>query len=491
MCRKSRAVNFENSVTVGSVYLNRATFNGAVLFINAQIGDFFVANNAQFNNEMQEANFNYMKIGEILYLNQASFSGPANFAYVNVGRNIEAAEAVFNSKDGAANFAEIKVENAVLFNKTIFAGPVSFRHALIHANLEIKDTQYTNASKQADFGNMKIGEIVFMDRAVFAGQANFNNLEVGEHLSANDAQFNNKKEPVNFANMRIGKSASFSQAVFHGPVYFDLSSIGMVLELKGVQIDNQEQGASFSKTSIKKEVNIEKAVISGLLNFETAEIDGALFIIDTQFTSQTSNVSFNFTNAKYALLNRVVFAGPVSFNSASIEHFNATDVTWAAGQDAVNFYGFKFRSIAIEKSSDGDQLGETLAFLDRSSAYDGQLYRDFEHMLRNNGRLEYADIAYARGKMRERDALDWWYWRWWWNLFLEYFVMYGIFPLRALLWLFLFVSLGNAVFRNKEKMTPVGEVSPRYNSFLYSLDLFIPFSNENYITIQFRSMQAR
>jgi len=184
---------------------------------------------------------------------------------------------------------------------------------------------------------------------------------------------------------------------------------------------------------------------------------------------------------KYVFLNRVVFAGPVSFNSAITEHFNATDVTWPLGQDMINLGGLRFKYIVIMKSNDNNQLSETLSFFDRSSPYDGQLYRDFEQMLRNSGRLEHADVAYAKGKIRERDVLDWWYsWRWGWNLFLEYFVMYGVYPLRALLWLLLFVALGHAVFRDAEKMLVVKEPSQRYNSFLYSLDLFIPFINLGY-----------
>jgi hypothetical protein len=79
--------------------------------------------------------------------------------------------------------------------------------------------------------------------------------------------------------------------------------------------------------------------------------------------------------------------------------------------------------------------------------------------------------------------VDWSHPRWWWNLFLDIFVLYGRDPLRVLLWFLLFVILGYFIFRKKEKMITVVETDRPYRPFLYSIDHFFPFINLGYAKV--------
>ena len=130
----------------------------------------------------------------------------------------------------------------------------------------------------------------------------------------------------------------------------------------------------------------------------------------------------------------------------------------------------------INAGTEKDTWQELLAWVD-GSKYSGQPYVQLEEFFRAAGYPERADTVFIARKQRERSEALEGLTAWWWNLFLDKFVGYGLKPERVLVLSVLVVLLGALPFRRREYMEPQKReyASRLYNPFWYSLDLFLPF----------------
>jgi hypothetical protein len=107
------------------VDFTKAVFEGPVDFIAAEIASNFEAQEAQFKDKKQRANFNNMKVGQIAFFTKAVFEGPVDFAGADIASDFEAQEAQFKSKTETAWLA-MKCGRKGIFTGASFAGTVSF-----------------------------------------------------------------------------------------------------------------------------------------------------------------------------------------------------------------------------------------------------------------------------------------------------------------------------------------------------------------------------
>lgn len=128
-------------------------------------------------------------------------------------------------------------------------------------------------------------------------------------------------------------------------------------------------------------------------------------------------------------------------------------------------------------------LNLTREFL-RHADFSEPLYTSYSQFLRSRGLIAAADDAQLAMHAHKRKA------RWheanslFGDLSAAMFVVidfaqliflgYGQSALPPLLWALVFVLIGTAVFRSKERMEVVGDHPPRFSPFWYSLELFLP-----------------
>lgn len=475
---------FENMYVGKTVYLGRTIFNGSANFTNVYSRNNFVIDHAQFTNSTREIVFSRLKVDEVLHLTESFFSGPVNLTYMNIGSFIEGTGTQFNSKDGIVNFGNTMAGHYIFFNKAEFAGPVDFRYVEIGQNFEAQDAQFTNPEQQPYFGYMKVEANLLIDRIVFSGSVNLGNVQIAESLSATEAQFNSSKYPVSLNDLRV-KNVLLSGAVFVGPVNFSYSEIEINLNMNKAQFKNPQAKVDFTELTVGKSIFMADAIVDGAVAFDYIDVGSVMDLSNSRFNnSKEQTVSLASMNVKgHIFLNRTVFNGPVSFSRTAIDGLYATDVTWpAVERGTVNVTGMTYQEIDMRDSKENPVSFISLL---EQSPFDVDSYQRLENYYRNLGHTETADYVYVRSQQRERTdgGMRWYYWRWWSNLFLDFFVLYGRDPLRVFLWCLLFVILGYFVFRNKEKMIMVAETDRPYRPFLYSLDLFLPFVDLGYAKV--------
>ena len=160
---KEQAANFD-SIKVGhSAILKHAVFEGPVNFVLACITNNLDADGVQFKNKQMAANFNAVRVGQSIFCRNAIFEGPVNFALASIGTNFYANAAEFRKKEldappevrvpptPAADFNSMKVGEMLLLKDAIFKGTTSFNGVKVSSasfeNAEFEgplDVRYAN-----------------------------------------------------------------------------------------------------------------------------------------------------------------------------------------------------------------------------------------------------------------------------------------------------------------------------------------------------------
>jgi hypothetical protein len=452
------AANFNSMKVGGSAFFNRAVFVGPVDFALVDIEVNFQADEAQFTHPEQEASFSGMKVGGSAFFNRAVFAGPVNFVLADVTVSFMADEARFTHPEHTVNFNSMKVGHTAFFRQAVFAGPVDFALADITVSFVADAARFTHPQQEVTFNGMRVGHTAFFRKAVFAGPVDFALADVGVNFQADEARFTNPEQKTSFDSMKVGQTAFFDKAVFAGPVsmmdasFFDLSIQGTpdspfvspLLDL--------------SRTVVQRELRIEDLKLQALVATSLRVEGSALLRVEGS-----------------ALFRRLAIEGTANLERSHFGELTLDEVSWPKSAASFRLDGMTYQAIRMGSER---VLGQKLLELANRSAYSVQVYSNLMAFFRRQGYSEWADEVLVAQKRRERaEILTWNSAGWWWNLFLDLFVLYGLSPARVFLWSALFVVIGCLVFRRQEDMEPQrGEVaSGDYNAFWYSLDLFLPY----------------
>lgn len=470
-----KEANFYAIKVDGGAFLNKAIFAGPVNFEYAQLGS-FIANDAQFSNSAEGVKFSVVKVDGGVFLNRAIFSGPGSFLGSQIGAGFNAQNVQFNDREGAVSFEAIRIEENMDLVQTIFAGPVNFQSAQVQGNFIANAAQFNSINYGVNFIRMKIEGDLMLEKAVFAGPTNFNYSEVLSNFQASDVKFKNAKYQADLRGINVRGVTNLNQAVFTGGVYFDGAAF-LDLMLSGARKAQVIPILSFNQTIINRELLLE-SIRTQNISARSLRVYGASFIQNT-------------TISTYA-----------DFENSNFAELTLQNINWPTDSKNVLLGGMMYQHLRMIRDENQDAWGELLGLVNRSN-YNAQTYKTLENYFLQQGYPERADDVYIAYKRRERQtALHWNSSAWWWNLFLDGFVLYGRSPARAIIWSFMFILLGVFVFRkpddmvysSKEEMigpkvgtrgtrsrripmrrarSAVHEIS--YNPIWYSLDLFVPF----------------
>jgi hypothetical protein len=350
-----------------------------------------------------------------------------------------------------AVFDGMKVGGAALFNRDVFSGPVSFITADVGGQFQAEAAQFNDPLQPASFNGLQVGNIAWFNKAVFAGPADFRGASVVGQFWADEARFENAQQTATFKGMKVDNAAFFRNTTFAGP-----TSMGdaVVLDLF---IDGAQNAAAaptplldLSRTVVRRDLRIENLRLRELIA-TSIRVEGLAYLGGLQIE-----------------------------DTADLEHgtflaLTLHDVVWPAQPANFRLNGVTYQLLNVEKIP--DPRAELLEMANRS-AYSTQVYAGLEAYFRQQGDVAWANNVYVAQRRRERaENLAWVSMDWWWNGFLDAFVLYGRGPGRALLWAAFVVVAGWAIFRRKDGMRPRGPALPTgdFWAFWYSLDLFLPF----------------
>jgi Pentapeptide repeats (9 copies) len=331
------------------------------------------------------------------------------------------------------------------------------------------------------------------------------------------------KDPVDFSGCHFHKALRLNQSVFGRFVEFNDAQFDGPVEAKGAHFMD---GAYFkqirSKSSVSFNANasgdMERTIFESEASFDDARVElnfeaqRALFKGDTEISG-----------AKFAsnlLLNGTEFEGRVWFNDSSVSNnfevkgmkikgslemrsasFGvltiSDDMKWPNSPDQISISGMTYGRISYAEKSglepwQQDPELETWNYLRARFAafpFNVDNYERLAEFFRKQGRPELADDVFIEQKTQERKRVFWKGMlsrggvlsrlenaiRWTWSWTLRLLVGYGRQPWLAIAACAVIIVIGCFVFspHRMELQKPMDP--PRvYNSFWYSLNLFLP-----------------
>jgi hypothetical protein len=489
-------ISFANMVIEKDIYFPEATFAGAASFAQVKSNGLFYAPKISFINSDKDVSFDVLTIQGALYLDEATFAGPVHFLFANIGSFMTASDAHFNHSTAQVDFGQMRVGAHASFDRTIFKSPVDFRFANIGNNLNLDKTKFEGPS--AVFSEIIVGKNLRINQAQFSGAVNFKGAHTGG-LYAENAKFTSPTGLVDFSFMQVDRDIYFKNASFSGPVSFTQTTSQDGFSAIGAQFSSADENVDFSNMVIHDNLSLSQATFNGPVEIENSVIDGNLSLDNATFNATSQAISFSGTKIGQNLLaSRSIFAGPthmdfmqinagvylseakfskgITFYETRAPIVQIVNITWPVEPGQVNLRGLEYDNLVLPEQG----FKKYLELL-KNSSYDADSYRSFEKSLQKNGYPQLADRVYIAMKERERakalDIADVLTLRWWSNVFLEGFVLYGRAPHFPVLWMLLLILIGVLVFRKQDKMLPKTENPRPYHPFLYSLDLFLPVAN--------------
>ena len=180
-------------------------------FGGADIGEQFIAEEAQFLNEKKKANFNGMKVGQSAFFQKATFKGPVDFLTADIGGQLGAREARFQSRE-EAKFEGIKVAMGAFFEGAEFAGLLALNDAYM-LDLQMGDKSIPGLSLERTCINRELS-IQETEIGVFAagnlvvqGPATLENVVIKDAADLRHARFQQVKfVKVTWPERQAGKA---------------------------------------------------------------------------------------------------------------------------------------------------------------------------------------------------------------------------------------------------------------------------------------------
>jgi uncharacterized protein YjbI with pentapeptide repeats len=446
---ETEATNFNSTVIGRDMRFQGTTFKGKTTFIGANIGENFDARDAKFTNKEQIADFNSVKIGNRAFVRNISFDGGVSFISVRVIDSFEGQEAKFNSTKQAASFGVIKIGRGAHFDKATFQGPVSFISAEIDSGFYADDSKFLGKQNAVSFNGVTVKSTCSFERAIFEGSVNFIAADVGANFQADDAQFTNETEPL-YLQMNCGRKGFFRRVVFAGPVSF-VDSTFLDLTIDPSPNSPRMPELDLSRASIRRQLEIKRVKVQNLI---------APFLHVEGPANLTNLVVDRSVNLTYGDFGELDLSGSL----------------WPKDAEAFQMQGMTYKNIrAAIKDSDSRKMLMQLA---DQAAYASDVYSNLEQFFSRQGNRDDADTIFIAGKSRERrQYLQGFHWLASWALYL--LVGYGRHPIYVGGLCITLIAVGCFLFSKKnmelQKPTEKGDPPRVYNSFWYSVGLFLPF----------------
>ena len=439
-------IALRNELIPFEVWLNHCQFTSRANFLRASFAATISFEDSTF---AAGASFYGIKVGNSAIFQNAVFEGSVDFGSADFATDFVADKAQFKNKVESTSFNGMKVRGSAFFHKAVFEGTVDFILADIAGNFEANEAQFTNKEQSVDFHSMKVGKIAFFKKAVFEGPVEFVSADIAANFQAEEAQFRSKTYTVWLA-MKCGGQGNFTGASFAGPASFADSTF---LDL---MIGGMKSGAAsvpeldLSRSSIKRQLRIRQISIHDLLA-PSLHVEGP-----AELTDITVKHSADLRYGNFATLDLSRSIWPKDTN-----------------REAFHMQGMSYKYVRAAPNE--PESHEALLKLASEASYTADVYRNLEEFFSRQGYREDADRAFIAGKCRERK--EYLHGRnWLGSWLLDKLVGYGRHPSQAGYLCVFFVGLGCFLFSSQKMELQEPANAPRiYNSFWYSLGLFLPF----------------
>ena len=416
-----------------------------------------------------------MKIGGLAIFNdEFKAEGEVDLRGAIIGSNLQCSNGQFINQKGRAFCAEgIRVEGSVYLIDMKAKGEVSIAGSKIMINLECDNAQLINKEGRAFFGQqLKVGGHVFFRNVQAEGDVNFSNAKIWGNLECDKSHFINKDaralsaEKVNVEGdiyLRNSFRAEGEVNLLNATIGGDLSCIRGHFINKG-----------------KNALLAEKLEVGGSVYFTNAEIFGKVSIIDGNIDRFI--VWRGVTTPKEVILD---------LRYSNIGTLSDDKSCWPEKGNLL-LDGLVYDVFSDNTLTDFETRIEWLR-LQPKKLFLPQPYEQLASVFRKNGRDKDAKrILIEKNKdkiwlsqMGVFERLG--------HRLLGCFIDYGYQPWKAIWWALGIVTLGCVVFGigfrigiigPKQDLTYVSDRSvrghmsmenyPKFNSIIYSLDMFVP-----------------
>ena len=469
------AVRLNRIVAEGDVALYSTIYEQAVVLFAADIGGSLLAKDSQFNgtqiDEGTSAPFELWKVqvGQATEFTNADIKGEAKVDDAVFGIDVKFDHATFEK---AATFKNIRVGNLADFQGAIFKSSVSFESSVME-----RDTKFTDATFDGDanFDYLTVERFFYFDSTRLNQSFSFKYPTVGWPNFAN-AAFSG---PVNFEGMQASNEMDFTKATYN---YLNDPFTVTLAKVDGaVKFDGFTAPAGLSL----KHNQFGDLTISGVedsrfafIDLDSTKVDGDLTVknVNTYKFSAEGTVVNNVTTFEAMTVEK-----ELNMSNASLGFFTIDeDGFWPRYQNAANnLRGMTYTDIGLVGNELEDNTWDVLLDMVQHSAYSPQSYRSLSQFLTEKGHPEWAAQVELKRKIRERDDIlkDHNTGAWLWSWFMYLFSGYGQIPALAIVWSFLVILIGAIMFSKESDLVVLndGGSRPKYNSFLYSFALFVPF----------------
>ncbi len=471
---------------------NGFTSKGTVSLNGAKIGIDLDCGNAKFNDLNVAFIADGLWVGhKIIMNNNFESKGKVRFTGATIGVALDCSNGTF--RDFIAN--GLKIERSIyMHNKSSISdgvkmqgmlvdkGTVSLVDATIGGILDCRGARFIakrakRSTRQSDPNGdafigtgLKIERTVHMEGATFEGRVKLISAEIGGILDCTEAEFNN---PNGYALIATGISVegtvNMEESTFKGEMIIDNAKIGGNFNCKNSYFINPN-GIALNATGIKVEgdADMENFQVSGKVSLRGAKINRNFV---WKGVTLGKNVEVDLRSAKIGALwddpnswsdptdknnPRLLLCGLIYDDLHEGAPTNAKDrIKWLLRQDPNRFMP--------------------------------QPYEQLATVLRNHGFYEDARkilISKTDDWLKSPQSKMPWYKRRGYRI-LKTTISYGYRPWRIHSWgigivvlgCFLY-SIGNYFqFMKRTKKFPKGEAYPKFNPFIYSVDVFTPVIN--------------
>ena len=431
-------VNLAVAQVAGNIQLNGSRFAGPLDLSGMHVGGFLLMGKGT---ELHNLTLAYTDIDKNLEISGSKVTGVLNMNELHVGENLRLTDSEFDDM----NLSNVHVNANLLFTGSR-AQKVQLTIAQVEKNLQF---EHATVAGDTDMGGIRVGGFLFVRSDTHLAKLNLVNAKVEKEF---DIVASTITGEFNMNRLQVGGLLTVRQTALNGLVLRNaqLGQLQLVsskvegsLDCTDIDVggDASLQGSEFvggvlcPGATIKGDAALDEATFHKDVDLTKSEINGALQLEKTKWVD---GPWLRLANAKI---------GYIDLDEAWPSHLELNGLT--------------YRSVEHAESH--------MAWLARLYHFAPQPYDQLASVVHSAGDDDLATTIRYSGRQRERHEASSWI-GWGILVTLENLIGFGYYPLRALIWVAVFLVLGVVVLQ----VTGEGRRNGMPWGVAYSFDLLLP-----------------
>ncbi|MEB3340860.1 hypothetical protein [Okeania sp.] len=442
--------------------------------------------------------------------------GEVSLSGASIGGQLNCSEGHFSNPEGEALIAQsIETKSSVILGNGFNAeGEVSLSGASIGGQLNCSEGHFSNAGKDALFAeNIKVKADVILGNGFNAGgKVSLFGSTIGGKLDCTQGHFSNpEKNALDAQNIEVKTNIVLSNGFkAEGEVDLTAANIKGNLDCTNGNFSNEKGNVlSAEGINVDGDIILDGGTFKGKIYLVSARVDDTLSMIKIQQEKLNIPINFFLINIKNNPFTSLLQeehqriesnSMKIDLQFARIGRLRDDEKSWPE-KNNLNLDGFIYQKFGTDDNIKVLKDAKTrLKWLRLQPEFFPQTYEQLAEVLKQEGDPDAATEILInkerdiRPKLKKLSNF--------WNRFLDFTIVYGYKPTRALFLSSIFIFSGvylfrvgyencsNSISNNKCLFSPVSQVSPyseetdnnqtinidypKFNSLLYSLDTFIP-----------------